>query len=192
MGAMFQRSLDVTRMYSSLADGDNVTYVLSSELCFVHQNAAWERFARANGGERCLERWKPGSSLLDAVSGELKQFFEDGFAHAARSESRWDHDYECSSPTQFRKYRMMVYPIGGSFVVTHALLVSVPHEPSELVPGATYERQGFVAMCSHCRRVRRSDNPECWDWVPAYVSTVRDNISHGLCTACYRFYYNFD
>jgi hypothetical protein len=186
---MLRGAAGVTRLFSSLADGDNVTYMLSSELRIVDHNGAWERFARENGGEQCLERWPRGSSILDAVSGELRSFFADRFAGAARSGERWDHDYECSSAMEFRQYRMIAYPFSGSFVVTHALLVSTPHEHVELAPSEVYERDGLITMCSHCRRVRRKTTPECWDWVPQYVATAHNNISHGLCTGCYRYYY---
>jgi hypothetical protein len=176
-------------MYASMADGDNVTYILSADLCVLQTNGAWERFARANGGERLLERWRSGTSLLDSVSGDLKKFFRDGFYRASHSEERWEHDYECSSPTEFRRFRMIAYPFSGSFLVTHALLVSAAHEDVTARPAETYERRGVIAMCGHCRRVRRTTDPECWDWVAAYVATPADNISHGLCTACYRYYY---
>lgn len=176
-------------MYASLADGDNVTYILSDDLHILRTNAAWERFARENGGENVLAMWRRGAALLDAVPAELQRFLADGFARARRSEDRWEHDYECSSPTEHRTYRMIVYPFSGGFVVTHALLVSRPHEQVALEPGAQYEHDGLISMCAHCRRVRWSSKPERWDWVPAYVAKRHDNISHGLCAACYRFYY---
>jgi hypothetical protein len=177
------------QMYWSLADSDNVTYVLSGDLRILITNGAWDRFAVANGGKEWLARTERRASVLDAVTSDLQQFFAAGFAHATRSGERWEHDYECSSPTEFRKYRMIAYPFSGSFLVTHALLVTKPHDDDARLPSDSYEQQGLISMCGHCRRVRRSAEPECWDWVPAYVGGAAQNISHGLCTACYGYYY---
>lgn len=176
-------------MYAFVESDDNVSYVLSSDLRILQVNAAWDQFARANGGADLLARWVPGSSLLDAIADELKRFYRDGFARARESGERWEHDYECSSAVEFRKYRMIAYPLNASFVVTHALLVRGSHQGEALLPSQDYEREGIVAMCSHCRRVRRVARPERWDWVPAYVAEPTHNISHGLCGPCYRFYY---
>ena len=183
---------DVAALYMSLAEGDNITYILSSDLRFVEMNAAWDNFAILNGGESSLAHWFRGSSLMDTVPAELKRFYSDAFAQAASTRRRWEHDYECSSATEFRQYRMIVYPFSEWFVVTHALLVEKPHEGVAEEPSDQYESRGLIAMCGHCRRVRSATNPTRWDWVPAYVANPRDNITHGLCTACYRYYYPTD
>lgn len=174
-------------MFSALLDSDNVSYILSAELGILRTNAAWERFARANGGEQLLERWRRGSSLLEILPEALRAYYVAGFQRASELAEPWEHDYECSSPTVHRTFRMIAYPFGGSFVVTHALLATTPHPGEVLPPSASYEHEGIVVMCAHCRRVRHSIEPERWDWVPAYLSA--ENVSHGLCTPCYRYYY---
>ena len=175
-------------MFDSVATSDNVSYILSDELKILHTNAAWERFARENGDEVFLQHWHR-ASLLDAIPGALQTFFRERFARAQLTQERWEHDYECSSPTVFRQYRMIVYPVGSVFIVTHALLVEMPHDRTAHDPSPRYERSGVISMCSHCRRVRRAGEPEAWDWVPAYVTPIADNVSHGLCPPCYRYYY---
>jgi hypothetical protein len=51
------------------------------------------------------------------------------------------------------------------------------------------DANGVIGMCMHCRRTRRSDDPDVWDWVPDFLSAPPDNISHGLCSMCFSYYY---
>ena len=176
--------------FALLGHADNVSYVLDHELRVVATNEAWERFAKQNGGEQLLARWQPGAPLLAVIPDDLRTFYRDGFARAAQTADRWEHDYECSSPQLFRRYRMIAYPFDGSFVVTHAPLVERPHEQPAAAPSPVYERDGVIAVCAHCRRVRHTAERERWDWVPAYVAPPVDNLSHGLCPPCYRYYYD--
>lgn len=185
---MNRDAFDLLDMFAELEQHDNVSYVLSKDLRILRTNAAWRRFALANGGESFLARWKHGSSLLDVIPDELKPFYRQSFARATEADERWDHDYECSSPELFRKYRMIVYPFGGSFVVTHALLVEGPHRVAH-DPGKHYETQGVIAMCSHCRRVRCTSELERWDFVPSYLAPGYTKVSHTLCPPCWRYYY---
>jgi hypothetical protein len=176
--------------FSLLDDATNVSYVLDHQLRIVETNRAWNRFALENGGEQVVASWRPGAALLDVIPDPLKPFYRDGFARAAQTADRWDHDYECSSPTVFRKYRMITYPFDGSFLVTHALLVEKPHAEPAAASSAAYERDGVIAICSHCRRVRHAADPSRWDWVPAYLAPAVQNLSHGLCPPCFSYYYD--
>ena len=35
-------------------------------------------------------------------------------------------------------------------------------------------------MCMHCRRTRRTEEGDIWDWVPEFLAKPPDNVSHGL------------
>lgn len=175
--------------FTTAAASDNVTYVVSADLHILRTNPAWERFGRANGGDDFLGQWQHGASLLDVIPPPLRVFFHDGFARAAASGERWEHDYECSSPALFRLYRMIAYPFAEAFVVTHALLVERAHDREPHAPDDAYVARGVLVMCAHCRRVRHGGERERWDWVPGYVADMPPNVSHGLCPPCARYYY---
>lgn len=182
-------ALQLTELFQALQATDNVTYILSDALQILRWNAAWETFARANDGEALLARWKRHTSLFDVVPDTLRDFYARGFRDAAARQRPWEHEYECSSPEVYRRYRMIAYPFGETFLVTHSLLVEEPHTRAAALPGASYERDGLITMCAHCRRVRSTHDVERWDWVPSYVRHAVGNISHGLCTACARYHY---
>lgn len=171
--------------FATLAPTANVTYVVSDDWRITETNEAWHTFARDNG----CDRLHVGASLLDVIPPALLPFYQSGFARAAASGQRWEHDYECSSPQLFRRFRMLAYPFDDSFVVTHALLIETPHPWQMFQPGGTYECNGCIVMCAHCRRVRATSERERWDWVPDYLRVDQSRTTHGLCPGCYSYYY---
>ena len=180
--------VELVALFKTLAPSENVSYILSDDRRILRTNAAWDRFAAANGGEQFLATWRRGTSLIDVIPEPLKAFYVDGFSRACTSGERWEHDYECSSPDTYRLFRMIVYPFGESCVVTHSLRVERTHDRDEHAPSSEYVNDGVVVMCAHCRRVR-GQGPERWDWVPAYVARPVAFLSHGLCAACVEYYY---
>ncbi len=175
----------------ALAGSDDTGFVLSRDLTLVRTNPAWTRFATANGGTEMLDRYGRGSSVLQAIPAILRPFYEQGYARALATKERWEHDYECSSPDRYRRFRMLVYPIDSQFLaVVNASIIDVAHdrEPSP-ADAARYTTDGVIAMCSHCRRVRNPAGVRRWDWVPRFVALQPPNLSHGLCDACTPIYF---
>lgn len=175
-------------VFLPLKESDDTSYVLSRDLRLVATNAGWDAFARANGGDSMLARWTPGSSVLDATPAVLHDFYTAAFDIARATGASWSHEYECSSPELYRRFRMIVFPVADGFVVTHGRLVEQPHARG-VVDVAPYVQQGVVRMCAHCRRVHHPEGDERWDWVPALVARMPDNVSHGLCPVCAEFLY---
>lgn len=127
--------------------------------------------------------------MVDALPEPVRDFYVGAFQAALATGDRWEHEYECSSPTAYRKFRMFVYPIEGSrLVVVNATIVEMPHERLDHVVGAKYVVDGFVTMCAWCRRTFDAEGRR-WDWVSAYVARMPAHASHGLCPACLEFYY---
>lgn len=186
---MFRDAIALTRMFEGLRASDNVSYVLSKALTILRTNAAWDAFARQNGGDSLVSKETRHQCVLDVVPAPLRDFYVAGFARAAANDEQWIHDYECSSAETFRKFRMIVYPFNGTFVVTHALIVEHAHDREPREPGVTYEQEGVVTICAHCRRVRNRVVTDRWDWVPSYVLSPPRNLSHGLCVPCARYNY---
>ncbi len=176
--------------FAALASSSDSVCILSPERKLVRVNAGWKAFAIANDGEQVLDRWKRGTSIDDAMSPELRAFYAAGFQRVLQARAPWFHDYECSSASRFRKFRMGVYPTDGDFLlVVHARTIERPHEEPGLPAGPGYAVDGVITSCSHCRRTRCPGAPERWDWVPEYVESPPAGVSHGLCTACAAFYH---
>ncbi|MDO9019914.1 MAG: hypothetical protein Q8S73_15435 [Deltaproteobacteria bacterium] len=175
----------------ALSESDDITFVLGADRRIVQFNEAWSRFALANGGGAGLQRWEGGGAPIDeAIPEVLRAFYVDAFARSLASGERWEHEYECSSAETYRRYRMVTYPVDGRFlVVVHSLVAELPHERAECAPTGAYAADGIIVLCSHCRRVRNPAGLRRWDWVPAYVRSPPENVSHGLCEPCYEFYW---
>src|SRR5688572_5356910 len=61
-------------------------------------NAAWVRFAEANGGEPNISKqWPIGADFLSAISSELRGFYRGNFERCLSEMRPWEHLYECSS-----------------------------------------------------------------------------------------------
>jgi len=177
-------------LFYSVADSEHAAYLLDPALNLVRVNTGFLRFAAENGGGDLLEAWQ-GRSILEAVPSVLRSFFVAGFERVRATGTPWEHDYECSSPTLYRCFRMIVYPVtGDSLFVIHSLRVEVSHTRTAHAPDAqVYQWDGFIHVCANCRRVENPHGSERWDWVPAYLERPPINVSHGLCKPCAAFYW---
>jgi len=155
-------------------------------------NAAWWRFAEDNGAPEIARRFGVGARYLDGVSGELRPWCEEVFKHAQDSGEPFVFDYECSSPSRVRRFRMRVLPIKKlGLLLEHALLVDAARADGLHAAAddpAYRSRDGFVRQCSNCRKVRKPEANR-WDVVLAWIERSPPRTSHGLCGACYAFYY---
>ncbi|MBA3539592.1 MAG: hypothetical protein H0T79_08170 [Deltaproteobacteria bacterium] len=178
---------DPALLFDTLVDSDNTSYLLSSHLELVRANTGWERFARENDGERVRD-WYPGRQILEGISEVLRPFYATNYMRVLWTGVRWEHDYECSSALDYRVFRMMVLPSDGMLVVTHSPLVEVPHTREASPPRPDYVWGDAIVMCSNCRRVLNARHPKRWDWVPAFVADLPQNVTNGLCPPCARYY----
>jgi len=156
-------------------------------------NRPWIDFGEANGARPV---WRPGASLLDAISEPLRSFYAEKLAGVLVDGQPWEQDYECSSAEVHREYRMRVMAIaeGTGILITHTLRVEVPHHLAShpFVDQVYRETNGLIAQCGHCRRLRRAGSQPgeaCWDWVPAALSQRLANVTHGICEMCSAYYF---
>jgi hypothetical protein len=167
-------------------------FVVTDSLDIKYCNQGWNKFAVLNEARpEVLAAKVISRNLLDFVPNDLKRFHADLFALARKTGKPVTHDYECSSATTFRLYRMHIFPLNQGFAVINSLRVEHPHDRTPLEPNdAFYETEsGMIRMCSNCRRTNRADDPAAWDWVPDYLERMRPNTTHGVCPACTEFYY---
>jgi hypothetical protein len=167
-------------------------FLLTESLDFAYCNSSWDRFARENsGGEEVFASRVLSRNFLDFVPLDLKDFYAGLFAAARAGAQVMHHEYQCSSPADFRVFRMDIYPLqaGRGFAVINSLMVEHPHTQATLGPSdATYKNEnGLIRMCSNCRRSSRVDNPDVWDWVPSHLD--RHDVTHGICQLCLDYYY---
>ena len=64
---------DLVNVFATLRDSADTAYVVSSDGRLLSHNAAWERFALDNRGERVLTEWQVGCSILDAIAAPLER-----------------------------------------------------------------------------------------------------------------------
>jgi len=170
--------------------------LLDDRLRFVAVNAAWEAFARANGGTAtCLGLALAGTTYHQHVEGAApRSKVERELARALMGRSV-AVESECSTPDLLRLIRTHYLPVRDAdpgpitgVLVVHTTLREAPfgaERPAAAPDEATYRAaDGLISVCSCCRRVRRALAPPGWDFVPAYLASPPAGVSHVLCAAC--------
>jgi hypothetical protein len=174
-------------------DDRSVVYMLDADLRLLYCNKAWDEFAEHNGGAHLRRIDQLGNSVLDAISEPLKTFYGTVFARSLAEQQRWEHLYECSSPECYREFHMQVLPLRAPsrLLIVNSLVVEKAHDRIRLPPLTAVYRTtgGVIGMCMHCRRTRRIDEPDTWDWVPEFLARPPANLSHGICPTCFQYYY---
>jgi len=195
--AVDPRFAKLLNRHDRLLLGSNVVcaYGLWHDFTLAYLSPGYFQFAAANGGEpEISQRWGLGSNVLDAVDRPLRQFFHQGYQRSLDERRPWEHCYECSSAERFRWLHMITYPLEDAqgLLAIHSLRVSRPHRADHARQPANpqwyVDPAGLFHQCSYCRRMRRNDRPEVWEWVEAWVRKSPEATSHGICEACYGFY----
>lgn len=172
----------------------SLVYGLWPDLRLAYVNGAWARFANENGGAPFLTGEEIlGTYVLDSVAPALRPFFCDYYARVLRERRPWVYAFECPSAELHRDFYLKTYPLSQSrgLLAVSSLRLETPHarpasEPLEYV---YRDKDGILHQCMHCRRIRRGADESTWDWVPAWVAQQPVDTSHGLCAACFGYYY---
>jgi hypothetical protein len=180
-------------MIDGFEDDQSVIYLLDKNLRIVYCNKAWDEFAEHNGGVHLRRIEQVGRRVLDSNAEPLKTFYRSAFERALAEHEPWEHLYECSSPRLYREFHMQVLPLQAPprLIVVNSLVVEKPHERIIQPPLTALYRTtgGVITMCMHCRRTRRGEGSDIWDWVPDFLASPPHDISHGLCPTCFRYHY---
>jgi hypothetical protein len=172
----------------------SVVFCLDAELKITYCNPAWDRFARENGGSGLCLPEPIGRRFVECVGGPEREYYERLFQQVLTHSKAWERDFECSSSTMYRKFRQRVVPMprDRGLLVMNSLCIERPHDRPSCPPLDEVYRNpdGFIVMCSSCRRTRRHiPGEDRWDWVPAFVDSSSVTITHGLCRPCLEMYY---
>jgi hypothetical protein len=180
---------------AALEEDTATIYAVQPDLRIGYVNRQWTRFADDNGASWTEPAWGVGTRVTDAIPEVLRPFYEGLFHEAFVTKKVIEHDYDCSSPTLHRRFRMRLHPCtSGAVLVSHSLLRESAHPT--VVDGALAEldslyrrADGLVNQCCHCRQVQRTSGAGAWEFVPLFVAETPRNTSHGLCELCFEYYY---
>jgi hypothetical protein len=189
-------ALDILNLdTSSLEQDPAVIYAVDASLRIVYCNAAWDRFALSNGGHKVVRALQVGRDLAESIPPSLQAFYWQAFEQVWNSGEPWTHEYECSSSEALRKFQMRVAPVypgdkNAPLVIVNSLVAEAPHSriSYDALDSVYRDSEGILTMCCHCRRVRRVC-ATIWDWVPAFVRSMPEGVSHGLCDPCLELHY---
>lgn len=166
------------------------------DLTLALVNAAWWRFAGENGAPDDFRvRFGLGSSMIEGISGPQRRYYEIALRRVVATGRPWRHIYRCPSATVDRTFHLEVIPVGHGrgLLLTHVPQVIVPRADAGDDPGIETARyvdaSGVVQQCGHCRRIRRADDPNRWDWVTAWVLVAPRRVSQELCRLCLELHY---
>lgn len=170
--------------------------MVDDSLTIVYCNAAWDRFALANGGADVVRARQVGRNLAPAVPWVLRDFYWRAFENVWKTGVPWEHDYECSSADVFRGFHMRVELLSrrvnrSPLVIANSLAASLPHsgDTQAGLEDRYRDADGIITMCCHCRRTKRPSGLEIWDWAPDFLRAPPRNVSHGLCGPCVQLHY---
>lgn len=179
---------------------------LSRGLRITYLNPAWFTFARENDGAGIAAHWGLGAHVLEAISGPARLLYEREYRRCLDAGEAWQHDDECSTSERYRTFHMDVFPLRNArglsrrdvegLLVVNSPVVDRPHgasrEPFPADESLYTDTDGQIVQCSSCRRARRVDGAEQWNWIPEWVADRPVNVTGGLCLPCYRVRFNGD
>jgi hypothetical protein len=163
-------------------------YAIDGTATITYVNPAFGAFAVANGASTVADT-AVGTSLSSVIPAVLATFYADALERVFAHGLAWEHDYECSSPTVHRRFRMQIRPLpdGNLAIVTNDATLTEPLGTGGAPDPARYAANGLILQCAHCRRVRAVDGG--WELVPAWIAHPPHPVSHGLCDVCLEYHY---
>ena len=199
--------MEIDRSFSSLLAGAGLdvldaeggaVYGLWPDLRIGLLSRGWVAFAEDNGGAAVLASYGVGASIQPAIPAPLVPFYRAAYASALAGGEPWQHVYECSSPTEFRRFQMTIYGLAGKgFLTVNSLVEERPYPQPPGHPGPTplddYLTDGMITQCAHCGRFRRAagdgSGSVTWAWAGAWLNAPPAPVSHGLCAPCLEYHY---
>ena len=196
----FERLIGASRL-DSLNSHPSSVYGLDSMLNISYLNPAWFKFSAVNGNDIFdSSEWLLGKNILDSIPDVLKEFYKDLFESTLEKDKHpiisKQLEYECSSPTLYRRFSMHLYPIGSNgIVIVHSLVIEEPYTSPSVEGMLVFDEEeyidekGILTQCANCRRIENKKHPNRWDWIPKLIEEPYSMTSHGICKPCMQHYY---
>jgi len=187
--------------FETLEKNNNSIFGLSKDLKLIYFNPSWIGFAEENDpSESLLKKHPLGTSIEKSISGEeIKSFYIQNYKNVLKTGKVWRHEYECSSPNESRIYHQGAYPLknGEGLIIINTLVVKLSMDDVNRKSYKANKKQyldsnGFINQCSNCRNSQRANQPEVWDWVPAWIEDMPENVSHTICPTCFDYYWKYN
>lgn len=178
--------------YDRFEHDDAVPYALDSNLRFVSCNLSWDRLAGANGAHQLKRNCQIGVPVMGVTPAPLREFYRLGFSNVFETGSAWSSTDECSSSEIERRFHVIVTrtPNRDGLIVVNSPVSQAPHRRPPLAASGQYRNlTGIIIMCAHYSRARTAGGEGRWNWVPAFVDHMPDEVSHSLSPICRELHY---
>lgn len=185
--------------FNTLENSKHSICGLSKDLNLIYFNPSWFQILAENSIDKSdFNKFPLGTPIIDALSGDMKDFYIQNYKKVLANGEIWNHEYECSSSTEFRQFHQSVYPLklGEGLIVIHSLKVNIPMDQTNRKPlpsdtNKYVQSNGLITQCSNCRKCKRVAQEEVWDWIPEWVERIPKNASHSICPTCYDYYWKY-
>lgn len=183
-------------LWREFEDDPSIIYVLDRDFRIRYCNAAWDRFALENRGAHLARALQSGANVMTATAPPLRPFYARLFGAVLQTGEQMHCVYECSSDISFRRFHMLVSRKRVSsadlfLVVVNSLVEETvqPDSPVRYDPDSLRDSNGFITMCSHCRRTQLPGEESRWAWLQDLVREMPDDVSHSICPVCFDLHY---
>jgi hypothetical protein len=122
-------------------------FVLDKELTIRGYNAAYFQFAEHNSQVAVQQHLGIGGSFLKSLTEQLSKKLDNLFTQCLSKQETFSHNYECSSPKTFRKYRQTDYPLKnqqGFLVTNHCFISSEFEQKSANISQVHFDKEGKI------------------------------------------------
>lgn len=157
-------------------------YEIDRDDLIVAIDAEWDAQAQANGaGPRCATAAVLGRPLLDFIVGDATRMFVRAAVNAARvTRQTRVLPYRCDGPSEYRRFEMVISPLGdGRVRVEHVLVSAEPRKPGlRRLVEAGHMAGGW--RCSQCLSVKLAGGSE---WLPP-ESVETTLLAADVCPRC--------
>jgi hypothetical protein len=172
-----------------MPDTGDVVYRINErgEICFV--NAAYDAFARANGGERLLGAAVLRRPLWDFVCDPpTRQLYREIIARV-RAGTLTRFRLRCDAPDRRRLLEMFVARAADGTVEFRVRTLAEEARPAQALLDPAAPRGDLLRACGWCKKVRVGS---VWVEVEDAVARLRlfeepavPALTHGICDECY-------
>jgi len=175
----------------SLNNSAAVIYAIDSNYKIRFFNDAWEHFAETNNGCKIATEWGIGANVINAIEGAQKEFYRELYDASINENLIISHQYECSSSTRYRKFKLIGYPLVNqrgllleNYLISEA---NIAYNEPPLIVDDYQDNYGIIKQCGHCRKIY-NHRQHTWEWCPSLIDQITLKISHSLCTECLPLY----
>ena len=184
--------------FDTIENSPHSIFGLSKELKLIYYNTAWLQFSKTINDDSCISVNYPlGTSVEDAMSGTLKDFYIFNYKKVLNESKVWTHEYECSAVGVYRLFYQEVFPLknGEGIIVVNSIRTEKNIQDVNTLELTNLKLEytdlnGMITQCSNCRKIQRIHEKEIWDWVPTFLSETHEHVSHSICPICYDYYWS--